>query len=191
MKLTIFLAGVALLSASAQPAPMKPDATSASAAKPSRALGATEAAPVPLQAIQGLETEMDSRIARTGAKTTPCNVLANTRGLYISGLGAVFSAEVELAPTPGGIGIFQTNVGPQQKAKYRGDKQANIPLLEKTLTDMVLVLANSPVLKLGDHDQVVVAARLFYRSWEDVTGLPGQIVAHLDRRGGTVKMEIQ
>jgi hypothetical protein len=190
MKLTIFLAGVALLSASAQPAPMKPDATTASAAKPSRAMGATEAAPVPLQAIRGLEKEMDGRISATGGKN-PCNVLSPTRGLYISGLGAIFSAEVELAATPGGVGIFQTTVGPQQKAKYRGDKLANIPQIEQTLRDMALALSTSPTLKLSDNDQVVVVARLVYRSWEDVTGLPGQIVAHLDRRGGTVKMEIQ
>jgi hypothetical protein len=56
---------------------------------------------------------------------------------------------------------------------------------------MALALSTSPTLKLSDNDQVVVVARLVYRSWEDVTGLPGQIVAHLDRRGGTVKMEIQ
>jgi hypothetical protein len=32
---------------------------------------------------------------------------------------------------------------------------------------------------------------LVYRSWEDTAGMPGQIVAHLDRRGGAVKMEVQ
>ena len=114
-----------------------------------------------------------------------------TRGLYISGLGAVFSVEVELAVTPGGISLFQTPVGPEQKAKYRNDKLTNIPLLEKTLSDMALALAASPALKLSDRDQVVVAARLVYRAWEDTAGMPGQIVAHLDRRGGAVKMEVQ
>ena len=190
MKLTIFLTAIALLSASAQPAPMKPAATTASTAKPPGTLGGTETPNVPLQVIRGLEKDMDGRIATTGGKS-PCNVLSATRGLYISGLGAVFSVEVELAVTPGGISLFQTPVGPEQKAKYRNDKLTNIPLLEKTLSDMALALAASPALKLSDRDQVVVAARLVYRAWEDTAGMPGQIVAHLDRRGGAVKMEVQ
>jgi len=191
MKLNVLVIAIALVSASAQPAPpMKPAATTASTAKPANTIGATESAPVSLQAIRGLEKEMDSRIATTGGRN-PCNVLSATRGLYVSGLGAVFTAEVELSATPGGISLFQTPVGPEQKAKYRTDKLTNIPLLEKTLSDMALLLAASPSLKLSDRDQVVVAARLVYRSWEDTTGMPGQIVAHLDRRGGAVKMEVQ
>lgn len=189
MKLIIFLTSIALVSASAQPAPMKP-ATTASVTSPSGTLGGTEAPSVPLQVVHGLEKDMDSRIATTGGKS-PCNVLSATRGLYISGLGAVFSVEVELSATPGGISLFQTPVGPEQKAKYRHDKLTNIPLLEKTLSDVALLLAASPALKLSDRDQVVVAARLVYRSWEDTNGMPGQIVAHIDRRGGAVKMEVQ
>jgi hypothetical protein len=118
-------------------------------------------------------------------------VLQHTRGLYVGGLGAVFSAEVELTATPGGVGLFQTSVGPEQKANIRKSKLAHVPLLEKTLNDMVLSLAASPALKLSDTDQVVVAARLVYRSWEDTSGMPGQIVARLDHRGGTVRVEVQ
>jgi len=190
MKLTIFLTAIALVSAGAQPAPMAP-AANAPAAKPANTIGATETASASLQTIRNLEKDMDNRIGATGAKTAPCSVLSPSRGLYIAGLGAVFEADVELAPTPGGIGIFQTTVGPQQKAKYRNDKLANIPFLEKTLSDMALALAASPALKMSDRDQVVVAARLVYRSWEDVSGMPGEIVAHLDRREGTVKLEVQ
>jgi hypothetical protein len=169
---------------------MKPATTTASTARPAGSVGTTETVPVSLQALHTLEKEMDTRIASTGGKN-PCNVLSSSRGLYISGLGAVFSAEVELAATPGGVGLFQTGVGPEQKAKYRKDKLTNVPLLEQTLRDMALSLAASPALKMADSDQVVVAARLVYRSWEDLTGMPGQIVAHLDRRGGAVKMEVQ
>jgi len=189
MKLSIFLTAIAFVSAGAQPAPMA--AANAPAAKPASTIGATETASVSLQTIRNLEKEMENRIVATGTKTAPCNVLSPARGLYITGLGAVFQADVELAPTPGGIGAFQTTVYPQQKAKYRNDKLANIPLLEKTLSDLAQALAASPALKMSDRDQVVVAARLVYRSWEDVAGMPGEIVAHLDRRDGTVKLEIQ
>ena len=192
MKPTIFLTAIALVSASAQIAPMKPAPNTASAASSNPAfIIKTEASPVSLQTLLALEKEMDNRIGATKGTGLPCSVLTPTRGVYLSGLGAVFSAEVELAPTPGGTVIFGPPPGPEQKAKSRKDKQANIPLLEKTLSDIALSLAASPALKLSDADQVVVVARLNYRPWEDTTGMPWQIVARLDRRGGTVKLEIQ
>jgi len=188
MKLTIFFAALALAPAYSQPAPMKPAATTASA-RPAATIGNIEVSPIPLQTLRSVEKEMDTRIATTGGNM-PCGVLSPSRGVYVTGLGAVFTAEVELAPTPGGMGIFQT-IGPEQKAKYHKDKLTNLPLLEKTLSDMVLSLVASPTLKLSETDQVVVAARLVYRAWEDTNGMPGQIVAHLDRRGNAVKVEVQ
>jgi hypothetical protein len=59
------------------------------------------------------------------------------------------------------------------------------------MRDMVLSLAASPVLKLSDNDEVLVVVRLWYQPWEDSSGLPGQIVARLDHRGGTVRMDVQ
>lgn len=191
MKLTILLTAIALVPASAQIAPMKPAPTTASTARPASTIPFTTTSPVSLQTLYTLEKDMDGRINATKGAGMPCNVLSPTRGIYVSGLGAVFSVEVELAPTPGGIGIFQANPGAQQKAQARKDKLANVPLLEKTLSDMALSLASSPALKISDSDQVVVAARLNYRSWEDTAGMPGQIVARLDRRGGTVRLEVQ
>lgn len=203
MKLTIFLTAVALIPASAQTkpakpiqvaqiAPMKPAPPAAPAAG---AIIKAEASPMSLQTLRNFEKDIDGRIGATGTVGNgghgqPCNVLTPTRGVYVAGMGAVFTAEVELATTPGGIGIFQTAT-PELKAKVRKDKQANVPLLEKTLSDMVLTLVASPALKLAENDQIVVAARLVYRPWEDTTAMPGQVLAHLDRRGGTVKVEVQ
>jgi hypothetical protein len=192
MKLTIFLTAISLIPASAQIAPMKPAPNTVSAAGGAPAFVIkTDASPVSLQTLLALEKEMDGRIGSTKGTGLPCSVLTPTRGVYLSGLGAVFSAEVELAPTPGGVALFGPPAGPEQKARSRKDKLANIPLLEKTLGDMALSLAASPALKLSDTDQVVVVARLNYRPWEDTTGMPWQIVARLDHRGGTVKLEIQ
>jgi hypothetical protein len=146
--------------------------------------------PMPLQIIGSLEKEMDGRIAATGG-ADPCNVLGPSRGLYVSGLGAVFTAEVELAATPGAFGLFQTAIGAEQKAKVHKEKLAHVTLLQQTLRDMALSLAASPVLKLADSEQVVVAVRLVYRPWEDVSGLPGEMVVRLDHRGGIPKVEVQ
>lgn len=188
MRLAIFLT-VAAVSAGAQPGPMKQTAA-AMTAKTANGGSATAISPVPLQTITALEKEMDNRLSTTGG-ADPCAVLGQTRGLYVSALGAVFTAEVELAVTPGGIGLFQMAVGPEQKAKIHKSKLAHVPLLEQTMRDMILSLSASPTLKLPDTEQVVVAVRLVYRPWEDMTGLPGQIVMRLDRRGGIPKVEVQ
>jgi hypothetical protein len=189
MRLAILLTAAVMAPASAQLAPMK-QAPAAVTAKPAIAGTASATSPVPLQTIAALEKEMDRRLSATGG-ADPCAVLGETRGLYESGLGAVFTAEVELTATPGGIGLFQATVGPDQKAKIHKNKLEHVPLLEQTMRDMVLSLAATPTLKLSDADQVVVAVRLVYRPWEDMTGLPGQIVMRLDHRGGIPKMEVQ
>jgi hypothetical protein len=190
MKLTIFFALIALVPAGAQTSAMKQPAPLA--AKPAGTIGANDKAPAPLQTILELEREMDQRLGTTGSPD-PCVVRGPSRGLYVSGLGAVFSAEVELAATPGGIALFgnPNQVGADQKARYHKTKLARVPQLEQTMRDMALALAASPTLKLADNDQVVVVVRLWYQRWEDTAGLPGQIVARLDHRGGIVRMDVQ
>jgi hypothetical protein len=182
MKLVMVLTLAAIVPASAQLAPMKQAAPSV--------VKTADTLAVTLQTIGSLEKEMDTRISSTGG-TEPCAVLGGTRGLYVSGLGAVFTAEVELSVTPGGVGLFQTTVSPDQKAKIHKTKLAHVPMLEQTMRDMALSLAASPALKLSDADQVVVAVRLVYRPWEDATGLPGQLLVRLDHRGGIPKVEVQ
>ena len=59
------------------------------------------------------------------------------------------------------------------------------------MRDMILSISASSALKLADSDQVIVAVRLVYRYWEDTKDLPGQIVMRLDRRGGSILMEVQ
>ena len=190
MKLAIFLTAVAIIPASAQLGAMKQAPPASVAAKPAGTIGTSEKPAVTLQTLNALEKEMDGRLSATGG-ADPCAVLGPTRGLYVSGLGAVFTAEVELAATPGAVGLFGSAIGPEQKAKIHKSKLAHVPLLQQTLRDMVLSLAASPTLKLADTDQVVVAVRLVYRSWEDMAGLPGPLAVHLDRRGGIPKVEVQ
>lgn len=189
MKLALILS-LAALPAAAQLGPMaSPAAAVKSGTRPSTTTGATGAT-TPLATIGTLEKEMDQRISATGG-VQPCNLLGATRGVYVSGMGAVFTAEVELVTTPGGIGIFTQTINPVQKAKIHKDKLDRVPMLEQTMRDMALSLAASPVLKMGDSDKVVVAVRLVYRSWEDMTGLPGEIMVRIDHRGAAPTLEVQ
>ena len=182
MKLAILLTALALTVNAQQP-------PAGVAAKAAGTVGNAQAGTT-LQNILALEKQMDDRLGTTGSPD-PCVVRGPSRGLYVSGLGAVFSAEVELSATPGGVGMFAGQNSPEMKAKYHKIKVARVPQLEQTVRDIATALSASPALKLADSDQVVVVVRLWYQRWEDTTGLPGQIVARLDRRGGTIKMDVQ
>jgi hypothetical protein len=189
MKLAAFLTIAALVPAYAQLGAMKPPPAPVSA----RAAGATiipEKSAVALQTLGTLEKEMDSRLSATGAVINdPSVVLGLTRGLYVNGFGPVFTAEVDLVNSPS-LGLFNT-INAEEKALVHKRKLAHVQMLQQSMRDVVLSLAASPALKMADSDQIVVAVRLVYRPWEDMTGLPGQIVMRADRRGGAVKMEVQ
>jgi hypothetical protein len=193
MRLAIFLTAVALLPASAQPGAMKqaPPPPAPVGVKPAGSAAVPEQSPVTLKTLDTLEKQLDGQIG--GANPTdPCVALGSgMHGLYINGLGAIFTGEVDLINSPTVVGLFGPALGPEQKAGIHKRKQANVAVLQQTMRTMVLWLASSPALKLADTDQVVVAVRLLYRPWEDTTGLPGQIVMRIDRRGGIPKMEVQ
>jgi hypothetical protein len=146
---------------------------------------------VPLESIRALEKEMDLRIAATGTDNDRCVVLGPTRGFYLNGLGAVFTAEVGLAVFPGAAALVGAPVGAEQRARIRKSKLAHVPMIEQTLRDIVLSLVASPALKLSENEQVVVAVRFYDQASEDRTGLPAQMVARLEHRGAAITVEKQ
>jgi hypothetical protein len=189
MKFPILFTVAALVSASAQ-VEMKQSA--AVAAKPA-GITAADKAGVPQQAMTALEKEMDGRLSATGAvNNDPSLVLGGgTRGVYISGFGAVFTADLDLVNTPLGNGLFAAPISAEMKANTHKRKLAHVPMLQQTMRDMLLSLAASPSLKIADNDQIVLAVRLMYRPWEDTKDLPSQILMRIDRRGSQPKVEVQ
>jgi hypothetical protein len=187
MKLaTIFLTAAALIPASAQIAPQT------SVAMKTGTIPGNEKPATALQMMGVVEKEMNTRLSNTAAQAgDPCYILgAGSRGYLINGFGAVLTTELDLINTPGG-GIFGNGPTPDLKVTVHKRKLAQVAALQQALKEMIVSIEASPMLKLSDSDQVVVAVRLAYRSWEDTTGLPGQIVARLDHRGGTIKVDVQ
>jgi hypothetical protein len=189
MKLTAFLVVIAMVPAWAQIQRGKPPAPSAVAAKPAGGtLPADNTTGAPVK-LGDFERKLDDRISATGG-ADPCIVLGGNRGIYIPGVGAVFTSDVNLVNGPGGT-LFQPSITPELRTQVHQRKLAHVALLQKTMREMVAAVASSPVMKLADTDQIVIAVRLDYRPWEDVTNLPGQIVMRADRRGGNIKMDMQ
>ena len=160
------------------------------AAKPATGTVGTERSPVALQMLTALEKDLDGRLAATGG-ADPCIVLSGTRGLYVTGFGAVFTSDVDLINSPA-IGIFQTSMPTDRKVDVHKRKLAHMALLQSSMREMLVALAQSPSLKsMAATDQIVVGVRLMYRPWEDTSGLPGQIVMRADRQGGNIRTELQ
>lgn len=129
--------------------------------------------------LRVLEQNFDRRISQASADD-PLDLLGNTRGVYLEKTGVVFSTEVGLvvspAPTP-----FAPVQSPEVRERLRQRKLARLPMLRKMMRDMMITSATS-LKSLPQDEQVVVGVSLFYRPWEDVTGLPGQIVMQATRK---------
>jgi hypothetical protein len=154
---------------------------------------AAAAAAAPDRGIIGpLEKGFDAALASAAKIDDPVDLIGFTRGLYLDGYGAVFTAEVDLIQTPG-LSPFRTEISPQLKESVHQRKLQHVPLVKDAMKTMM----RSSALGLGsmpESEQIVVAVRMHYMPWENTTGLPGQIVMHSDRKSarlGDIKTEIE
>jgi len=204
MKSICFVALVALAPAYAQVVKPTPGALAPVGSTPAAPVSASvpSAAPpggymtktasnVAPSAFRRVESDFDSNLKLADPKS-PLNVLGLTRGLYLPGFGVVFTTEVELAMNNFNP-MFNQHVGAEAKTSLHENKVRHVELLRQQMGAMVANIAKNLTF-LGPTDQVVVAVRLYYASWEDKTGLPDQIVMRADKHGaatGDIKVEIQ
>ncbi|MBM3466079.1 MAG: hypothetical protein FJW40_10370 [Acidobacteria bacterium] len=109
----------------------------------------------------------------------PFALLGPARGVYLDGYGAVFSAEVNLAPAA--ISPFRPQMKPEDIAKLRQRKLDRLPLLRQAMRQLLSEAAVS-LEGLPREERIAVAVSLFYLPWESQTGLPGQLLMQ-SRRG--------
>lgn len=130
-------------------------------------------------ALSAVELGFDKRI-ETLSMDVPFELLGNTRGLYLEGYGAVFTAEVNLSQSVN-INPFQPTIPKEDVEKLRQRKRERVPVLEKCMREEMMAMAASldgvPV-----NEQIVLGVTLFYRKWEDTAGLPSQIVMRAERQ---------
>lgn len=120
-----------------------------------------------------IEKAFDTRVAKI-ATDVPFDLLGATRGVYLDGYGAVFTAELNLMITAP-LSPFRQTVTKDEVAKLHAKKLQRVDVLKQNMRDMLAAIASS-LDTLAPNDQIVLGVTLFYYNWEDKTGLPGQIV---------------
>ncbi len=130
-------------------------------------------------AVLPVERSFDERIANYSLEE-PMYVLGAARGVYLEGFGLLVSTEVDLMPGAA-LTPFRPAFSKEEKARIRARKLERLPRLRELMRSM-LVDAAGMVDTVPENEQVAVAVTLFHKSWEDTTGLPGQIVMQAPRK---------
>lgn len=130
-------------------------------------------------ALAAMEKSLDGRLERIGAEDSFA-LLGNTRGIYLEGYGAVFTAEVNLLEGPV-ITPFRQIIPKEDIARLHTRKLERLPVLKRKMRELLSDAAAS-LDTVPDAEQVAVGVTLFHFSWEDVSGLPRQVLMHAQKK---------
>lgn len=131
-------------------------------------------------ALEAMEISFDKRV-RTITVDAPFELLGNTRGVYLEGYGAVFTAEVNLARSTN-LSPFQLTIPKEYIVKLHARKLERVPILKKQMQEAMLAMAAS-LDAVPPNEKIVLGVTLFYYTkWEDTAGLPSQIVMQAERQ---------
>jgi hypothetical protein len=141
-------------------------------------LAAANAPRVGRATLVSVEKNLDGRI-RTLWDDNPYLLLGSTRGVYLEGYGAVFTAEVDLVVNP--TSLMNANIKKDEIVKFHQKKLERIPLLKKALCEAMVSVATS-LDSVPPDEQITIVAFLPNHSWEDMTGIPTQLTLQATRR---------
>jgi hypothetical protein len=133
----------------------------------------------PRAEVEAMEKSFDNRLQRFSIDT-PIELMGLTRGLYLPGFGAVFSAEANLVQTPG-ISPFRPTISKEDIARIHAAKLRRLPELRSLMKDLLVSTAGS-MDRLPLEEQLVLGIALFYNGWEDQSGMPRVITMQARRR---------
>jgi hypothetical protein len=141
-------------------------------------LGAAERPLLTRASFAPVEKAFDSRLQRP--IENPFNLLGGTRGLYLDGFGAVFTAELNLVTGPT-RSPFRPEITEREIAALKQRKVERLLYLKEIMRDAMRSFATS-LDTLPMTEQIVLGISLFYYNWEDSKGLPAQIVMQASRQ---------
>ena len=124
------------------------------------------------------ERSLDDRINKLW-EDNPLALVGLTRGVYLEGYGAVFTAEIN--PISGPLALMHGSFTKEEKDRYHKRRAERIPQLVTVLKQM-LVSSAASLDPIPAEEQVVIAVALSHNPWEDVTGLPGQVMVQASKK---------
>lgn len=172
--LTVFvIAGLVLPLGAAERPPVEPKA-----AKPADT--GTLKPKIGRPMLLSVEKNFDENFSRIW-NDDPFALLGTTRGLYLDGYGAVFTAEVNVAVGPGPNPMRPGGVRPEEIAAHKVRKTQRMPLLRDAMLKM-LVNSSTILDSLPPDEQIVLGVTLSKYAWEDPTAFPYQLVVQAPRK---------
>lgn len=141
--------------------------------------GASPAPRVSRAAMAAVEKNIDKRLESISLDS-PLMLLGTTRGIYLEGYGAVFTAELNLVAAPG-LSPFRAAISKEEVARIHQKKLERLPALRGAMREMLVAAAGSLDAVPAD-ERLVLGLSLFHFSWEDSSGLPSQIVVQAPRK---------
>jgi hypothetical protein len=135
---------------------------------------------VGLTAIRAMEQSFDKSVL-TASPESPFELLGLTRGVYLDGYGAVFTAEVDLMVTTN-ITPFLQKIPKDYVVKVHTQKAQRVPLLKQTMREAMLSMAASLDGVRANENIVLGVSLVYFTKWEDTTGLPSQIIMQAERQ---------
>jgi hypothetical protein len=137
-------------------------------------IAATVAPRVSRSSMVSLEKLTDSKVVQLDA-ATPAEALGPTRGVYLEGFGAVFTAEVDPNPYAAPNPFSRPRYSDAELDKLRIQKLARIDTMKKRMTESLVVMARS-LEGVPPNENVALAVTIPYFVWEKSNGMPRQIL---------------
>ncbi len=123
--------------------------------------------------LKNSEQTIDDRLQQMTARA-PFALLGTARGAYLAGYGAVFTAEVNLAPVAG-LSPFRPAYTPQEIQGLNKQKREKLSALKAGMRQLLMEQA-AALPQVPPNEKIAIAVTLFNFRWEDTTGLPSQVV---------------
>jgi len=149
--------------------------------KPAGIVNSPEKAVAPRQTLMELEGRLDQKMSATGG-ADPVYLIGQSRALYVPGYGVVITQEITPVATPA-HNPFRVTPSAQQVQQIHQRKLDRVPMIRQTTREMWIEAARS-LPTLPDNEHILVAVRFLYQTWEDMKGLPAQIVVRGEHKSG-------
>lgn len=121
--------------------------------------------------LVAMEKSLDGRVTRQW-DDNPFVLLGATRGVYLDGYGAVFTAEVNLVAAP--LGLMHPTMTKPEIERYHQKKLERIPQLKGLMRDALAASAAS-LDTVPPDERIIIVAFLSRYPWEDPAGIPAQV----------------